>query len=193
MPNEQTGKSTLGALRLQYLGGDDDWYSGASDTISSPITISGAFASILKFANENSLSIVPEAQNMTKYDGSGIATVTLSASGGGSDFVGVTGTATFINNTQSNMPISMSAVNMETIGDNAYPTPFMGDAGVDPNGTLTLTFGVDYGYPLLVGSILDLHSLNNTTYSDITNLEQVSEFGQYKVLGEFTITLTQNS
>ena len=78
MPNEQSGKSTLGALCLQYLGGDDDWYSGTSDTISSPITISGAFASILKFANENSLSIVPEAQNMTKYDGSGIATVTLS-------------------------------------------------------------------------------------------------------------------
>lgn len=106
MPNEQTGKSTLGALRLQYLGGDDDWYSGTSDTISSPITISGAFASILKFANDNSLSIVPEAQNMTKYDGNGVATVTLSpermdvntAGGSATDYEVVKGQIRVINN-----------------------------------------------------------------------------------------------
>lgn len=193
MPNEQTGKSTLGALHLQYLGGDDDWYSGASATISSPITISGAFASILKFANENSLNIVPEAQNMTKYDGSGIATVTLNANGGGSDFVGVTGTLTLQNNSKYNMHINISAVNMETIDDNDYPTPFMGDVDVEPNKSLTLSFGTDYASPLLVGSEFHAYGVNNITYSGITNLEAISEFGQYKVLGEFTITLTQNS
>lgn len=193
MPNEQTGKSTLGALRLQYLGGDDDWYSGTSATISSPITISGAFASILKFANENSLNIVPEAQNMTKYDGSGIATVTLSASGGGSDFVGVTGTVTLKNNSQYNMHINFSGVDMKTIGSNNYPSPLKGDADVEPNKSLTLSIGTDYEGPLLVGSAFEAYGVNNITYSDITNLEAISEFGQYKVLGEFTITLTQNS
>ena len=106
MPNEQSGKSTLGSLRLQYLGGDDDWYSGTSATILSPITVSGAFASILKFADENSLSIVPEAQNMTKYDGNGVATVTLSpermdvnttTGGGGTEVTPIGGTIRIYN------------------------------------------------------------------------------------------------
>ena len=78
MPNEQTGKSTLSARRLQYLGGDDAWYAGTSDAISSPITVSGPLVAIIDFAKDYFLSIVPEAQNMTKYDGNGIATVTLS-------------------------------------------------------------------------------------------------------------------
>ena len=106
MPNEQSGKSALGALRLQYLGGDDDWYSGTSDAISFPITISGAFASILKFADENSLSIVTEDQKMTKYDGNGVATVTLSPErmdvnttngGGGTEVTPIGGTIRIYN------------------------------------------------------------------------------------------------
>lgn len=106
MPNEVTGKSILGALGLQYLGGDDDWYSGTSDSISSPLTVSGPFASILNFADEYTLSIVPEAQNMTKYDGIGNATVTLSpermdvntGGGGESGYEAVQGQIRVINN-----------------------------------------------------------------------------------------------
>lgn len=118
MPNKQTGKSALGALRLQYLGGDDDWYSGASATISSPITVSGAFAAILKFADENSLSIVPEAQNMTKYDGNGVATVTLShermdvntAGGGAPDYEVVRGQIRVINNSATVKSVTFAYV-----------------------------------------------------------------------------------
>ena len=192
MPNEQTGKSTLGALRLQYLGGDDDWYSGTSDTISSPITISGAFASILKFANENSLSIVPEAQNMTKYDGSGIATVTLSASGGGSDFVGVTGTITLQNNSQYTMDMQLNAVQMGGDDNPPYPRALIANTGASANSTETLNVGTDFAGPLVVGSVLEAVGVGNITYSNITNLEALSEPGMYKVLGEFAITITQS-
>ncbi len=77
MKNSQFLKNS----KVAYLGGDDTWY--ASDvqdytTPDGPITLSGKLVDILHVATMLSLSIVPEAQNMTKYDGSGIATVTLS-------------------------------------------------------------------------------------------------------------------
>lgn len=74
-------------------------YASTSDVF--PITVRGGMPDIINYASSNSLYIVPEAQDMTEYDETGEATVTLSASRMDVNIGGAIETETEITNTEA--------------------------------------------------------------------------------------------
>lgn len=64
---------------IDFLSGNVTVYNSSVDTPwLEPITVAGDYATIAHMAAENNLYIIPEAQDMTHYNGTGRATVTLS-------------------------------------------------------------------------------------------------------------------
>lgn len=177
MPNELTGKDILNLFHLNYLGGNDTWYTNANETIEGPITVNGAFANILMFARQYSLNIVPEAQNMTRYDETGMATVTLSpermdvnvAGGGGTDYV----------ETEFQVIVDAAYENTVRVG-----YPILTDDGITGE-VKQVVPDVSTGDDTIIGGVIHFTTLNYSALNpdESTGLELVSA-GYYKVIAE---------
>lgn len=79
MPDITTWRKLFKQNNIDFLSGDVTIYNSSAETPwTAPITVAGDYATIAHMAAENNLYIIPEAQDMTLYNGIGRATVTLS-------------------------------------------------------------------------------------------------------------------